>query len=57
MLPSVWKVFAMYVIERTWGKLKNHIPKDQAVYQKERNGTEQVTCMKHLIEKAMTSSL
>ena len=28
MLPSVWKVFAICVIERTRGKLKNHIPKD-----------------------------
>ena len=35
--------------------MKDHIPKDQASYQKGRNTTEQVMWMKLLIEKAITS--
>ena len=35
--------------------MNDHIPKDQAAYQKGRNTTEQVMCMKILIEKAITS--
>ena len=45
----------MCVIERTWGKLEDNIPKDQAVYQKGRNTTVRVMSMKLLIEKAITS--
>lgn len=37
------------------GKLEGHISKDQAAYQKERNTTKQVLCVKFLIEKAITS--
>ena len=55
MLPIVRKIFAICVIERTWGKLEDNIPKDQAVYQKGRNTTVRVMCMKLLIEKAITS--
>ena len=45
----------MCVIERTWGKLEDNIPKDQAIYQKGRNTTVRVMSMKLLIEKAITS--
>ena len=55
MLPTVKKIFAMCVIERTWGKLEDNIPKDQAIYQKGRNTTVRVMSMKLLIEKAITS--
>ena len=37
------------------GKLEGHISKDQAAYQKGRNTTKQVLCVKFLIEKAITS--
>ena len=43
LLTTVRKIF---VIERTWGKLKDRIPKGQAAYQKGRNTTEQIMCMK-----------
>ena len=36
LLPTVRKIFAICVIERTWGKLKDHTLKDQASYQKGR---------------------
>ena len=55
LLPFLKTIFAIYVIERTWGKLKDHTPKNQAAYQKGRNTTEQVICMKLLIEKVITS--
>ena len=35
--------------------MKDHIPKDQVAYQKGRNTTEQVMCMRLLIGKAITS--
>ena len=35
--------------------MKGHISKDQAAYQKGRNTTKQVLCVKFLIEKAITS--
>ena len=35
-LPTVRKIFAIYIKERTWEKLKDHIPKDQTAYQKGR---------------------
>ena len=55
LLSTVRKTFTICIIEQTWGKLKDHIPKDQAAYQKGRNTTEQVTCMRLLIGKAITS--
>ena len=54
-MPTVRKIFAICVIERTWGTLKHHIPKDQAAYQKGRNTTKQAMCLKLLIEKAIIS--
>ena len=41
LLPTVEKFSAILIIERTWEKLKDHIPKYQAAYQKGRNTTEQ----------------
>ena len=55
LLLNVRNIFAICVIERTWGKLKDHIPKDQTAYEKGRNITEQVICMQPLIKKAITS--
>ena len=39
------KIFVC-VTEQTWGKLKDHVPKDRAAYQTGRNITEQVMLMK-----------
>ena len=36
--------------------MKDHIPKDQAAYEKGRNTTEEVMCKKLLIEKAIISA-
>ena len=55
LLPCIRKVFAICVIERTWQRLKGHIPKDQAAYQTGRSTTEQVFALKILAEKAITS--
>ena len=55
LLPTIRKLLAICVIERTWEKMKHYIPKDQAAYQKGRSATEQVMSMKLLIEKAITS--
>ena len=55
LLPIVRKILAMCVIERTWERLKQKIPKDQAAYQKGRSTTEQVFALKTLVEKAITS--
>ena len=29
LMQTVKKIFAIWIIERTWGKLKDHVPKDQ----------------------------
>ena len=28
-MQTVKKIFAIWIIEQTWGKLKDHVPKDQ----------------------------
>ena len=43
------------MIERTWNRLKEHIPPDQAAYQPGRGTTEQVFTIKLLAEKAIIS--
>ena len=43
------------MIQRTWDRLKNHIPPDQAAYQPGRGTTEQVFAIKILAEKAIIS--
>ena len=55
LLALCRKVMAVCVINRTWERLKNKIPKDQAAYQEGRSTTEQVFCLKVLVEKAITS--
>ena len=49
LLPTVRKILAICILKRTWGKLKDHIPKNQAAYQKGRNIAEQDMRMKQLI--------
>ena len=49
------KVMAICIIDRTWEKLKGKIPHDQAAYQKGRSTTEQVFCLKIIVEKAITT--
>ena len=44
------------MIERTWDRLKEHIPPDQAAYQPGRGTTEQVFAIKLLAEKAIISN-
>ena len=55
LLPIIRKILAICVIERTWKKMESRIPPDQAAYQKGRSTTEQVFCLKVLVEKAITS--
>ena len=55
LLSTVRRNFAICVIERILGKLKGHISKDQAAYQKGRNTTKQVLYVKFLLGKAITS--
>ena len=55
MLPIIRKILAICVIERTWKKMERRIPPDQPAYQKGRSTTEQVFCLKVLVEKAITS--
>ena len=54
-IPIYRKILAICLIERTWIKLKDEIPKDQAAYKRGRSTTEQAFCLKILIEKAITS--
>ena len=43
------------LMERTWNRLKDHIPPDQAAYQPGRGTTKQVFSIKLLAEKAIVS--
>ena len=49
------KILAICIIKRVWNKMKMKIPADQAAYQKGRSTTEQVFCLKVLVEKAIIS--
>ena len=44
------------IIQRIWDRLKLRIPHEQAAYQGERSGAEQVLSVKLLLEKAINSS-
>ena len=55
LLSVLRKVLATCMIERTWDRLKEAIPIEQAAYQKGRSTTEQVFTMKLLAEKAITT--
>jgi hypothetical protein len=55
LLPVKRIILAICFINRTWERLKNKIPKDQAPLQKGRSTTEQVFTLKILAEKAILS--
>ena len=56
LLSVIRKILTICLIDRTWERLKNKIPIDQAAYQSGRSTTEQVFAVKLLAEKAITSS-
>ena len=55
LLSVLRKILTICLIQRTWERLKNHIPPDQAAYQPGRGTTEQVFAIKILAEKAIIS--
>ena len=56
LLSVLRKILTICVIGRIWDRLKVRIPPDQAAYQGERGGGEQVLSIKLLAEKAINSS-
>ena len=55
LLSVLRKILTICLIDRTWDRLKQHIPPDQAAYQPARGTTEQVFAIKILAEKAIIS--
>ena len=55
LLSVLRNVMTICLIERTWDRLKHHIPPDQSAYQPGRGTTEQVFTIKLLAEKAIIS--
>ena len=55
LLSVLRKILTICLIDRTWDRLKQHIPPDQAAYQPGRGTTEQVFAIKILAEKAIIS--
>ena len=55
LLSVIRKIMTICLIERTWNRLKQHIPPDQAAYQPGRGTTKQVITIKLLTEKAIIS--
>ena len=55
LLSVLRKILTICLIQRTWDRLKQHIPPDQAAYQPGRGTTEQVFAIKILAEKAIIS--
>ena len=55
MLSILRKILTIAMLDRTWKRLEEKIPKSQAAYQRGRGTTEQVLALKILIEKAITS--
>ena len=55
LLSVLRKILTICMIDRTWERLKQHIPPDQAAYQPGRGTTEQVFAIKILAEKAIIS--
>ena len=62
--PQAWKckrtagkptISSPKLIDRTWERLKEHTPPDQAAYQPGRGTTEQVFAIKLLAEEAISS--
>ena len=56
LLSILRKILTIAILQRTWDRLANKIPKSQAAYQKGRGTTEQVMALKILIDKAITSN-
>ena len=56
LLSILRKILTIAILQRTWDRLANKIPKSQAAYQKGRGTTEQVLALKILIDKAITSN-
>ena len=56
LLSILRKILTICLLERTWNRLGDNIPKSQAAYQKGRGTTEQVLALKILIDKALTST-
>ena len=55
LLSIIRKVLTVSLIDRTWDRLKQHIPPQQSAYQGGRSTTEQVFAIKMLAEKAIIS--
>ena len=56
LLSVLRKILTICVIGRIWDRLKARIPHEQAAYQGERSGAEQVLAVKLLAEKAINSN-
>ena len=56
LLSILRKILTISLLDRTWNRLAERIPKTQAAYQRGRGTTEQVLALKLLIEKAIISS-
>ena len=56
LLSILRKILTVALLDRTWDRLSDSIPKTQAAYQIGRGTTEQVLALKLLIEKAITSN-
>ena len=56
LLSILRKILTISLLDRTWNRLAEKIPKTQAAYQRGRGTTEQVLALKLLIEKAIISS-
>ena len=56
LLSVLRKILTICLIGRIWDRLKTRIPHEQAAYQGERCGAEQVLAVKLLLEKAINSS-
>ena len=55
LLSVLRKILTICLIDRTWDRLKQHIPPDQAAYQPGRGTTERIFAIKILAEKAIIS--
>ena len=56
LLSILRKILTITLLDRTWKRLEEKIPKTQAAYQRDRGTTEQVLALKLIIEKAINSS-
>ena len=56
LLSVLRKILTISLIDRTWNRLKDHIPPVQAAYQPGRGTTEQVFAIKMLADKVISST-